>query len=227
MITSQDHYMPIVPQPNPVARTMRVLIIDDNQFDRTRLCRMIEKMPMDVQICEAETLTKGWYQLGQVKYDIIILDNELPEGPSLAALTRLREHKVNGRSPIIMVSGSAAAVVAVSALKRGCVDYISKSDLSQNVLETAMEFAVSKTTQDAQNDMGLKGAITSKIQSFLEAQSECFYPEIATILSDLNRLRASVGVQDDMLDHQLAEIEQRCVGLWRLMKFSSEGLRPN
>ncbi len=85
-----------------------ILLIEDHQFVADAIKETLEGEGWRVETCEdgyvASLLIKG-----EARYDLIILDNELPNVSGLELARRAREMPHRKETPIIMLSASECA----------------------------------------------------------------------------------------------------------------------
>lgn len=114
---------------------IRVLIIDDDIVDRKACQRALKQNPdYDFLLAEAETGQQGLQLARAEKPDCILLDYRLPDLDGLEFLAELRDEVGEIPIPVMMLTGSDNALVAVEAMKRGARDYLVK-DVERQYLE--------------------------------------------------------------------------------------------
>ena len=101
---------------------MRVLLVEDD----TSTAKAIERMlASEGFVCDSTDLGEDGLEIGKLyDYDIIILDLMLPDIDGYEVLRRLRAAKV--RTPILILSGLAAADDKIKGLGGGADDYLTK-----------------------------------------------------------------------------------------------------
>lgn len=103
-------------------RKARVLVVDDD----LAICRMVETA-LEREGFAITTAHRGDEVFGGLplqRFDVMVLDQQLPGQTGLEVLDRMR---AAGRSPeVIMVTGFPSVQTAVEAMKGGAFDYISK-----------------------------------------------------------------------------------------------------
>jgi PAS domain S-box-containing protein len=108
--------------------TLRLLLVDDDQIDRLACKRALAQHPdCNFAIFEAETGEQGLKLARTQQFDCILLDYHLPDLNGVEFLTELTEEIGELPMPVVMLTGSDNAVVAVDALKLGARDYVVKS----------------------------------------------------------------------------------------------------
>ncbi|MDO9422749.1 MAG: response regulator [Methylobacter sp.] len=107
--------------------TIRLLLVEDDQIDRLACKRALAQHPdCDFVIFEAETGDQGLKLARTQQIDCILLDYHLPDLNGLEFLAELTEETGELPMPVVMLTGSDNAVVAVDALKLGARDYVVK-----------------------------------------------------------------------------------------------------
>jgi DNA-binding response OmpR family regulator len=114
----------MIPTPNLVSSndsSVRLLIVEDNQEIRDFL-----KNSLGAQFAVdcADNGKDGLYLAQTNNYDLIVLDNMLPEKTGLEICEELR--KEGKTTPIIILSVKSEAMTKVELLNAGADDYISK-----------------------------------------------------------------------------------------------------
>lgn len=122
---------------------VRILVVDDHELVRRNICRFLEDHSEFEVICEASSGLEAIRQAEQHHPDIILLDISLPELNGLAALPIIR--KIAPTAKIIMVSNHDSAVFVRDAFAAGAVGFVTKSDLSPQLM-TAMREAQENRT---------------------------------------------------------------------------------
>ena len=108
-------------------KTVRVLIVDDDEVDRTAVRRALGKGELKTEVREAKTAGEGVKAAQANHTDVILLDYKLPDMDGLQALRRLRQQGV--ATPVVLLTGQGSEDVAVQAMKLGAADYLVKDSL--------------------------------------------------------------------------------------------------
>jgi len=124
---------------NSSLQPFRILFLDDNLFDRTKLRRLCAELDMFILLDEAETLQDFEIQLSNGPYDLYVLDCRLPVDSGFVALEMLRERGLGGMSNVLMMSGMDIREFASAARLAGCRHFIEKSDLTSQSLRRVLE----------------------------------------------------------------------------------------
>ncbi|WP_259781328.1 ActR/PrrA/RegA family redox response regulator transcription factor [Aestuariispira ectoiniformans] len=107
--------------PNP-SREKTLLIVDDDAPLRTRLVRAMEKRGFTVT--DAGSVTDAMDMMGDAIPAYAVVDLRLDDGNGLQVVEALAEARPDIR--IVMLTGYGNIASAVSAIKAGAVDYLSK-----------------------------------------------------------------------------------------------------
>jgi PAS domain S-box-containing protein len=107
--------------------SIRLLLVEDDQVDRLACKRALAQHPdCNFVIFEAETGDQGLKLARTQQIDCILLDYHLPDLNGLEFLAELAEETGELPVPVVMLTGSDNAVIAVDALKLGVRDYVVK-----------------------------------------------------------------------------------------------------
>jgi DNA-binding NtrC family response regulator len=106
---------------DPDIMSGRVLYVDDDPA----LVRLVQKAlgRSGFEIVHADNVATGLEILGRGDIDVIVLDHYLQNTTGTEFLKILRENGIT--VPVVYVTGSSEAKIAVDALKAGAADYVS------------------------------------------------------------------------------------------------------
>lgn len=100
---------------------MKILVIDDN----VRLAeRIVDRLGQDFNIDLAHNGEQGLALCHRLRYEVIILDINLPDMTGIEVCRQLRE--AGADTPILMLSGLQAVDTKVELLETGADDYLTK-----------------------------------------------------------------------------------------------------
>lgn len=122
---------------------VRILYIDDDPILAWLAERALGRLGYEVS--HAEDVERGRALFAEGGFDAVVLDHFLKSGTGLSFLMELAD--APGAVPVVYVTGSSDAQVAVEALKAGAADYVIKSvgddfmPLLANALGQALENA--------------------------------------------------------------------------------------
>ena len=107
-----------------------ILVIDDEEIMREILETLLAREGYAVR--SAATATEGIELAKAMPFDAVILDVMLPDMNGIAALEEIR--RIDEELPVLMITAFASVETAISAMKRGAYDYITKPFKNDEVL---------------------------------------------------------------------------------------------
>ncbi|WP_296443436.1 EAL domain-containing protein [Rhodoferax sp. UBA5149] len=114
---------------------VHLLVVEDDIVDRMACRRALAQNPAyDFTLYEAETGRQGLQLASTHAIDCILLDYHLPDLDGIEFLKELRGEMAEIPVPVMMLTGSDNAAIAVEAMKRGARDYLVK-DVERQYLE--------------------------------------------------------------------------------------------
>jgi len=125
-----------------------LLLIEDDLADarliRTLLAEVNAAEPalLHTKLHEASTLAAGLERLAAGDIQLTLLDLTLPDSDGSAAFTQVLQSYPN--VPLIVLTGVTDDALAVSAVRAGAQDYLSKTGLSGPLLARAIRYAVER-----------------------------------------------------------------------------------
>jgi DNA-binding NtrC family response regulator len=121
----------------PLAMQRAMLIVDDEAAARYALVRVFQR---DYRTVESASLAQARVCMRAERFDVILLDHNMPGEDGLALLNEIGE---GPESPaVIMITAHGSERLAVSAMKAGAYDYLAKPyeiDELRLVITRAME----------------------------------------------------------------------------------------
>lgn len=108
----------------------KILVVDDAQFLRLRLSRLLREHGHEV--IEAENGDQAIAQYAEHKPGAVLLDVTMPEKDGLQVLKELRQHDPDAR--VIMLTALGQQSVVLEAIKSGAKDFIVKPFEQERVL---------------------------------------------------------------------------------------------
>src|SRR6478672_1120812 len=108
----------------PDSQSPRLLVIEDSAQDRSIYRRTLR----DFELEFADSGEAGLARLAQERFDLVVLDFQLPRMNGDEVLGRIRS-ALGLELPVVIVTGGGNESVAVELLKRGASDYVTKDEL--------------------------------------------------------------------------------------------------
>ncbi len=103
---------------------LRILMVEDESEYADIIKRMLEKQAPDLQVSLAGSIGQAIELIPVFDPDLIIADIMLPDGRGIDLL----DHSdIQGKIPVLVMTGFGDEQLAVEAMKKGAMDYMSKS----------------------------------------------------------------------------------------------------
>jgi DNA-binding NtrC family response regulator len=141
-------------------RNASILVIDDEEIMREILEALLTREGYHVRL--AASGTEGLELAKSVPFDAAIVDVMMPGMDGLAALEELK--KLDEELPVLMITAFASVETAISAMKRGAFDYVTKPFKNDEVL-VVVRNAVERRQLKAENT-ALRQTLQAQQQSF-------------------------------------------------------------
>lgn len=125
-----------------MTQKLTCLIVDDETDIRELLTMTLERM--DIDTFSASNIEEAKNLLKQRSYALCLTDMQMPGGTGLDLVNHISEFHPG--LPVAVITAHASAENAVSALKAGAFDYLSKP-ISLKQLRPVIEFALKLTSQ--------------------------------------------------------------------------------
>ncbi|MDH3214168.1 MAG: hybrid sensor histidine kinase/response regulator [Myxococcales bacterium] len=129
------------------AKSLSILIVDDDATVRAVYRNHLRSDPTTrYDVAEVGSGEEALRRCRKRSFDCVILDYSLPDVDGLQILSELVEDASDPGVTVVMLTGAGNETVAVESMKRGCQDYVSKTDLSAESLVKAVHNAVEKVS---------------------------------------------------------------------------------
>ena len=109
----------------PVAKTLRVLVVDDQESMRGVVRSYIRRLGVE-NVDMADSGSAALKELTKRPYNLVVSDFNMENGSGLDLLKAMRAHPVLKRTPVIMVTGNADNATVTSVLQAGVNGYVVK-----------------------------------------------------------------------------------------------------
>jgi two-component system response regulator PilR (NtrC family) len=141
-------------------RNASILVVDDEEIMREILDALLAREGYHVRL--AASAAEGLELARSVPFDAVILDVMMPGMDGIAALEELK--KLDEELPVLMITAFASVETAISAMKRGAFDYITKPFKNDEVL-VVVRNAVERRQLKAENT-ALRQTLQAQHQNF-------------------------------------------------------------
>jgi two-component sensor histidine kinase/CheY-like chemotaxis protein len=119
---------------------VKILISEDREPDYVFTRNLIQKIPGDFEISWATNYSDAVEDLRTNEFDVCLLDYRLGGNTAMDILRRL--NKVPLRTAFIVFTGMTESGIDNDVLRYGASDYLSKDDLSSELLERSIRYAL-------------------------------------------------------------------------------------
>ena len=129
---------------------MKILVVDDHALVREGLCQVLQGLdPLETtDVLQAATCTRA-LELAHFNpdLDLVLLDYLLPDMNGLAGLEIFGQR--HPELPVVILSGSANPTVVQQAMELGAAGFVTKSSLSDTLLNTLRRILAGELLQPA------------------------------------------------------------------------------
>lgn len=193
-------------------RRLKILVLDDDEFDRRHVQRLSEQMAFPADIDEAADLIALQERLDSEVYDAILIDYRLSSGNGLDALDIIAAHKENGTAAQIMVAGDPTYELAVQAMKHGCDEFLGKEKLDAVSMQKSVLGAILASTKKASSN--LHAEIQDLANAIANGVAELCLTNMQPMISGILRKTRILKEHEETLSLQssgaITLIEQSC-----------------
>jgi CheY-like chemotaxis protein len=128
---------------------IKVLLIEDNSFARDVFRDCIAGL--DCEFIDVEDHEQALEKIRSEEFDVIFLDLGLPEGDGLETFKRAKEIRAD-LAPVIIVTGHQEEARKRRALEMGVFLYLTKNNLSTEIITDAIQRALQLKQADGQKN---------------------------------------------------------------------------
>jgi diguanylate cyclase (GGDEF)-like protein len=121
---------------------MKILLVEDNSEDAEFLRACLAQRNDSATVTRAGLISDAVIALEKERFDVVLLDLNLPDGRGVECVERLRE--ADELIPIVVLSGEADEDFAVEILNRGVQDYLVKWEGDGRIILRAIRYAIER-----------------------------------------------------------------------------------
>ncbi|MFH1845794.1 MAG: response regulator, partial [bacterium] len=125
----------------PLTSSLRVLVAEDNMFNRLVVVRMLERMGCRIEV--ADDGVEAVAAARESRYDIILMDCKMPRLDGYRAAQEIRQNETDRHVPIIALTANALEGDRERCLAAGMDDYLTKPLKWDTLLAMLKRWAVS------------------------------------------------------------------------------------
>lgn len=116
-----------------------ILVVDDDDPIRRMLVRLLGLASPDLEIVDVEDGFAAVEQLRARSFDLIVLDQMMPDMSGLEVLKTLRSEEINKNSLVIMLTARTDQDHVMTSLESGADYFLAKPFEPQQLLELVAE----------------------------------------------------------------------------------------
>jgi len=189
----------------------KILIIEDEASIRRVLVRILSEENDSYKVSEAEDGLLGIELIKKEDFDLILCDIKMPKMDGIEVLVAVK--KIKPEIPVVMISGHGDIDTAVSSMRLGAFDYISKPpDL--NRLLNSVRIALDSKELVVEN-IRLKKKVSKKYEMIGESSSIIHIKEIIEKVAQSDArvlITGDNGTGKELVAHWLHEKSERSKG---------------
>ena len=119
-----------------LAPDVRILVVDDNEFNRQVMCDLLK--PTLIRTDDVESGREALEMLEIRDYDLIFMDIMMPEMDGRETLRRIREEHPELETPVVALTADALAGTREKLIHEGFADYLAKPVSMREIGEMLM-----------------------------------------------------------------------------------------
>jgi len=131
------------PTQPPASSPLRILVADDHELVRRGLTLVLEDAFGRIEIGEAVSSQEALRQVADRKWDIVLLDLNMPGSRGLDLLAEIR--RLRPKLPVLVLSASSEAEYGFRTLKAGAAGYVNKQHASEELVLAVREALAGRT----------------------------------------------------------------------------------
>ena len=191
---------------------LRLLVVDDDEFDRLAVRRLLKTADLRTVVDEAATPDAALERLARESYDCILLDYYIPGVDGHALIRAIGEAAPN--VPVVIFTGRGDEDVAVELMKAGVADYLPKASLTLERLASSLRHAMEMTRaaarrREAERAMRESLELEHEARARAERAKKLRDEVLAIVAHDLrNPLHTILASSSAMLELPLSETER-------------------
>ncbi len=128
---------------------IQVLMIEDDPDDVLLMREFLtEAGALKIKLAHADRLSEGLKRIAEQKFDVILLDLNLPDSRGLDTLRDLLRQVTT--IPVVVLSGLADDRTTLEAVRQGAQDYLVKGEMSGSIMARVLRYAIERKRGEKQ-----------------------------------------------------------------------------
>jgi two-component system, cell cycle sensor histidine kinase and response regulator CckA len=126
-----------------IVRQLRILLVEDSDDDAELVGRLLARMEgARVQLDWVRDYDEALREVRRLRHDIYLVDYRLGTADGLELLREAV--RMGCQSPLILLTGMSSRDVDLEAMQVGAADYLEKSDMTSDLLERSIRYAMAR-----------------------------------------------------------------------------------
>ncbi|MBU1196391.1 MAG: diguanylate cyclase [Proteobacteria bacterium] len=122
-------------------QNVRILYVEDNEV-AFKTVSIILKNESSISVYREKTVESALKLLLAEKFDMLLLDYDLPDGTGLDLLRATHQLKIS--TPAVFITGQGDEIIASNAIREGAYDYLTKSQINRDTLLGSIQNTLEK-----------------------------------------------------------------------------------
>lgn len=158
VLDSSDAYPPNF---NNSLQGLRVLLVEDNDLNQQVACELLQDLGVQVDVADNGQIAVT--QVASFRYDVILMDMQMPVMDGVAATLEIRKSQPKGSLPIIAMTANAMQVDRDRCTDAGMDDFLSKPIDPNLLLRTLVRWSSHRHKVPADEDTRPGVSISNRI----------------------------------------------------------------
>lgn len=180
-----------------------ILLVEDNDTHAHLVERQLRKSAGSYSLCRATTLAEALKHLANVDVDAVLLDLSLPDSAIQETLQQVLDH--HATVPVIVLTSLNDLDFANQAVKQGAQDFLVKGELSANLLERSIRYAIERknSQRKLQQYAASLEASNRNLESFAHTLAHEVRSPLSVVSGCLQLIQADRSDSDDVETDQM------------------------
>ena len=125
------------------SQPIKILLIEDDTGDADYFREIIKESKLvRFEVETTDKLLSGIELLGRKKFDIVLVDLNLPDSHGISTFSELHEHTLE--TPLVVLTGLDDEQMALQAVRKGAQDFIVKGQMDGRMLARVLSYAIER-----------------------------------------------------------------------------------
>ena len=197
---------------------LRILVLDDSEFDLRRVSRLLSEIRDDVFVKTTKTLDEFETAFRANLYDLCLIDHTLSGGKTSSdAINIIKSSAIASQTPAILVTGMSDDHVVIDALGCGFTSYIDKGRMTVAALKTVINEALDEVVLTEATHAERLEMVSQVMDDVARLYSGNTKEHLSKIYQTTNFLRECIARREWPSTDTLNEIEASCFSVWRFL----------